>query len=165
MQLPPQLCKLDLGKGCAHAAALAALLPAPPSLECVRLFGLTLQPRREGAEHAADELRLHPAAASHVAGAVALLAGRLQLPRGVHRRARALLAVRVMAWDDDCLKLAAAGLSGPHAVWLRHLAPLGGTVVCLTLKNLQLSAGDLAALAAAMPCLQVCGHAQGAGGA
>lgn len=40
-------------------------------------------------------------------------------------------------------------------MWLRRLAPLDGTVVSLKLQEFKWAPGDLAALAAAMPGLQV----------
>lgn len=158
LRLPPQLRELELR--CAPCAtALSALLPAPPSLDHIRLntggspkillpccgspglMGFYPQP-----------VRVHGSTPCHVARAVALLAG-CRAPR---------------AGDaGDELQLAAGAadasrpeLTGPHAAWLRHLAPMDGSVVSLHLLDLQLSPGDLATLANAMPSLQVLALAQ-----
>lgn len=158
--LPLHLRELRLD-GTLCAASLAALLPAPPSLEIVEMESTAptvyLQPWVPGDEeqHAARNTCLHPSAAAYMAGAVAFLAGRTS-----DTWAGPNATFTISAWDmSDRVQPWTGVLQGPHACWLRHLAPLDGDVIDLQLAMLSLSNMDLAALVTAMPGLQVREHA------
>lgn len=180
LPLPPLLRSLQLRR-LPNLAALAALHPAPASLEhlttsdsphdslpCTTIT-ITLQPWQQivspDADQAAEDYwelaDLHIYANSQLAGivphcmpsAAAFLAARRNEPT----------SLRVRAWEKKC-KVSKMledvgtgfGLDGPHAAWMAALRPLGRTITSLELRNLAPTApGDMTALAAALPALEV----------
>lgn len=159
--LPPRLVELVLDVS-PSVVELACLGPAPASLELIEaskamdikdgayshhvcLVSPSWRPGpgpRDTVEELLDTITgLMPAA-------VALLAGRLKF-----KPEEDCPHLMLTAWGDQPSLRALAGGRLGHAAWLRHLAPLQ----CrdLLLDSLALVAGDLAALAAALPHLEV----------